>query len=128
MKIVTIHNLEESTEQEVFDFVAHHLLTQNEKAMDVSGNCLYKLKLDNKTLKCAAGCLIPDEDYQKFIEEDSWLSVIEKLSVTEKYKELILDLQHLHDNCDVTEWKMQLDELIRLKYPNLNSDILSQFN
>ena len=58
---VTIHNLENSTEQEVFNTVGNHLLTQREQAISASGSCVY---LSCNGLKCAVGCLIPLEDYK----------------------------------------------------------------
>lgn len=46
--------------QELFDYVATHLLTQKGKAKS-NGVCVY---LDPKSgRKCAAGCLIPDDLY-----------------------------------------------------------------
>ncbi len=46
------------TKQEIFDKVATHLLTQNEKALNSVGGCVYRT---DKGLKCAVGCLIPVE-------------------------------------------------------------------
>ena len=43
--------------QEVFDKVAIHLLTQNAKALNSGGLCVYKTP---NGLRCAVGCLIPD--------------------------------------------------------------------
>jgi hypothetical protein len=48
------------TKQEIFDKVAAHLLTQRRQSVnDCSGACVYR---SPEGLKCAAGCLIPDDD------------------------------------------------------------------
>jgi len=53
------------TDQEVFDRVARHLLTQGERAYDnVRGVCMYR----KGCLKCAIGCLIPDDKYSTELE------------------------------------------------------------
>lgn len=55
------------TRQETFNIVARHLLTQNAKSYDVivGGVCMYR---DSNGLKCAAGCLIPDDRYDPSFE------------------------------------------------------------
>lgn len=53
------------SEQEVFDAVVHHLLTQQAKAADDDGACLYR---GPKGRTCAVGCLILDEDYSGAME------------------------------------------------------------
>lgn len=50
--------------QEVFNKVVRHLLTQKQKAR-VGTTCMYKTP---EGLKCAVGCLIPDELYSQDIE------------------------------------------------------------
>lgn len=60
MKTITIDNLAESTTEEVFEYIRNHLLTQNRISADIDGACVYK---NEQGLKCAAGCLIPDEKY-----------------------------------------------------------------
>lgn len=50
--------------QEIFDKVVNHLREQGEPAIDSYGRCQYRMKSEtDKTLMCAAGCLISDEDY-----------------------------------------------------------------
>lgn len=52
--------------QDIFDTVANHLLTQGKQAKtQISGSCVYRDEDDNK---CAVGCLILDEDYDKAME------------------------------------------------------------
>jgi hypothetical protein len=52
------------TQQEIFDKVARHLLTQKKRAT-VSGHCRYRTP---DGCKCAIGCLISDEDYDPEFE------------------------------------------------------------
>ena len=57
--------------QEIFDKVAKHLLTQNERAVNASGRCKYRIN----GLKCAAGILISDSDYLPEMEENIALTL-----------------------------------------------------
>lgn len=53
------------TDQEIFDTVARHLLKQGRPASKRDGACFYRT---DDGLKCAAGVLIPDEDYSPWME------------------------------------------------------------
>ena len=110
-----------ATAQEVFDFVAHHLLTQNEKS--VSGRiCGYK---SYETLKCAAGCLISDENYAKSFEGDTWDIVSKKLGMVNECS-LVRDLQVLHDRTPVKKWKNELIDLAN--FQGLSTVVMESFN
>lgn len=110
-----------ATSQEVFDFVAHHLLTQNEKSM--RGNlCKYK---SQRTLKCAAGCLISEDNYDTGFEGLGWNEVSDKLGMFNHWG-LVVDLQGLHDLTSLENWKAELHKLAD-RY-DLNSNVLEQFN
>lgn len=64
-----------SDQQKVFDIVKAHLLTQGERAYNPELQiCMYRLKKtdaegNEKTLKCAAGCLIVDHAYSPGLEQ-----------------------------------------------------------
>jgi hypothetical protein len=102
------------TNQEIFDIVAKHLLTQNEKSIRKNSNtrtqgvCAYR---GDNGCKCAAGVLIPDEHYLKDMEGHSWFRLISKDLVPSEFQHLIRALQSLHDNCDVSDWKKELKDL-----------------
>lgn len=51
--------------QQIFDTVAAHLLTQNERAVGDTGLCMYRVSKGGGgvVLRCAIGSLIPDEMY-----------------------------------------------------------------
>jgi hypothetical protein len=92
------------TEQEVFDLVAKHLLTQNKRSDNVIG-CCYRSR---NGLKCAAGCLIPDESYNKSMETYGWPDLVKRQLVSAKHETLISRLQVIHDRAAVSEWKQKL--------------------
>ncbi len=105
--------------QEVFNKVATHLLTQNEKARTQTGwgdfRCSYKA--DNG-LKCAIGCLIPDDLYDKKIEGNSILYNPLLISILRNAIDLYIDddinflenLQTIHDQMSIKSWAEQLNQ------------------
>lgn len=118
---VTLANLEQATAQDVFTQVATHLLTQNAKSYDQKGNCLYR-GLNNT--KCAAGCLIGDNEYTPEMDCSSpavsygynvphgttWPSLIKRgLISTTVHRDLIISLQSIHDTSNIDDWKWQLE-------------------
>lgn len=92
------------TAQEVFDKVYNHLMTQMKRCTD-GFNCLYRGK---DGLKCAAGCLIPDEYYKEEMEENGWVQLVAKEMVPSDHERLISDLQCVHDRAIIDEWKEYL--------------------
>lgn len=124
MKRITIHNLATSTAQEVFDFIATHLLKQNAKSKQLFSSfneekpiCQYRTETGNKkkVLKCAAGILIPRRDYDSCYEGlgwSNWLDANSPLIKGERYHDnLITQLQYIHDNVRVHEWREELRNL-----------------
>lgn len=108
------------TPQELFLKIANHLLTQNEKAKG-KYNCKYKIcNEDGKILRCAAGCLIPDEDYNPLFEGNAIGFIKTEDPVTEyftnRYSDeqltVIRKLQLIHDGYNVSNWK----NLIKTEY------------
>lgn len=102
------------TNQEVFDKVATHLLTQNKKSIDEeeTGNaCKYR---GPNGLKCAAGILIPDDVYAPCMENvviATLLREIPELAHLLPFASLLFDLQQIHDWEEVKNWKTKLQEL-----------------
>lgn len=64
------------TLQDIFDKSAVHLLTQNQRAKK-HGTCAYR---GDEGLKCAVGCLIPDEHYDSVIEGCGMGGVIDPIT------------------------------------------------
>lgn len=108
MKTITINNLAESTTEEVFEYIRHHLLTQMQQSKNDKGACFYK---NEQGLKCAAGCLIPDDMYNSNFEYKSWGSLVRQKSVPEDHIGLIQRMQYMHDETPVSNWKLELDKL-----------------
>src|SRR4051812_610560 len=101
------------TDQEIFDKVATHLLTQNAKSLLLEPgqpiSCLYR---GREGKKCAIGCLIPDELYTPYIEGKRIFTLpmeIRKVleegaTSTSSRIELLGELQDVHDAWNVVEW------------------------
>lgn len=100
--MITLKTLEQATEQEVFDQVANHLLTQNKKFENFDGICMYR---GLNGLKCAAGCLIGDDEYNPEFENTTWYILVQLGKVPRKHLDLIDELQILHDSTDCHKWK-----------------------
>lgn len=103
------------TKQNIFDFVVQQLRKQGKPSFDPSkvvkssnqiyqnNGCLYrKYEADGTILKCAAGHLIPDNEYSLNIENTSIFDglnsrTFQKISGTWLRSNLIADLQLIHD-------------------------------
>lgn len=119
-------------QQEIFNKVASHLITQGvqatRKRIDEYSSCAYRG--DNGTM-CAAGCLIPDEEYNPRFEGASWDLVKDRIpslaSLPLMHHELISSLQGVHDNDNswytIDRLKARLS-FVASKY-GLSSDILN---
>lgn len=100
------------TNQEVFNKVAKHLLTQNKKSQDIEQQCLYRGPYG---LKCAIGFLIPDELYDPKYETNGVFGLKEmgfdfNIINIDWYQssELLGALQRVHDCTFPSTWKNEL--------------------
>ncbi len=123
------------TPQEIFTKVVTHLRKQGQQALRQSyGTCMYRLG----DLKCAAGCLIADEHYDRRIENHSVPFRSEDEAMLDEYQQvlrnallssgvafkdfrLVSRLQGIHDGSSDTEfwetnWKI-LSEEYNLEMP-----------
>lgn len=108
--MITLATLPQATAQQVFDQVATHLLTQKQKAQTITERdgkvCCYRT---SDGLKCAAGCLISDEEYHQFVGSNinfkPWYIVSGIVNVQGVHDRLINDLQNCHDGVEETSWK-----------------------
>jgi hypothetical protein len=114
-----LFNLSE-TAQEVYDIVATHLLKQNKRSITHRGTCAYR-GIDG--LKCAAGCLIPEEIYKSDFEGVTWTSLIHSHDFPQDHRKLIENLQHIHDSFSVDRWHSALIDLAQMY--SLNTDVLN---
>jgi len=109
------------TMQEIFTKVAKHLLGQNEKA-EVPAGCRYRMKIGKRTLRCAIGCLIPDEIYDRKMEGAGIGTLLAFPGMEElfgigpggkndqkKMHVFLYDLQEVHDEAPISQWKKELE-------------------
>jgi hypothetical protein len=103
------------TDQQVFDTVVKHLLTQNKRSADHT-ICLYRGPHGSK---CAIGCLIPDELYQPWMELTQLIEIVVEVPAIEQYTgsnyELLSNLQCIHDCVSVKGWRESLVKLAKKK-------------
>lgn len=101
------------TPQELYDTVVLHLRKQNCKA-EKNDTCQYRQKSGDIILKCAVGCLIPDEEYSTLFEgrtisgllDESFLpfpKTLKKLLID--HIDLLIDLQLTHDEFPIYQWE-----------------------
>lgn len=125
------------TDQEVFDKVARHLLTQGCKSIS-GGNCAYR---GEGRTKCAIGCLIEDNLYDPDFEgvavnsftpkEEHFLykRVLALRSVltgnVTNNLTLLSSLQRVHDQTPTCDWKYGLRNVANQL--SLNSSVLDEF-
>jgi hypothetical protein len=104
------------SKQTLFNKVVRHLLTQKDQSTS-GGNCCYR---SPDGLKCAAGCLLPDDfDFERY-NRDRWSSLVEQKLVSGLNYKLICDLQEIHDSKRIVAWPSYLAALARthkLKIP-----------
>ena len=108
------------TKQETFDTVARHLLTQRRVALNDQGTCAYR-GVDET--KCAAGVLIPDEEYLpdfeckavaiagNFADAPRPTDVGRVIQRLGHDLTLVRSLQKIHDSLRVCEWGAALRAL-----------------
>jgi len=110
----TLETLDKFTVQQVFNFVAEHLIKQGqpsllEKNNICFNNCAYRsLNSEGNKISCAVGCLISDANYDESIENTPVASVLEQpvyrdIDISDYMMELLTDLQDIHDT-NVNSW------------------------
>ena len=120
---VTIHNLNEATGQDVFDTISIHLLTQKKRSMRYSKNtCAYR---SEEGLLCAAGCLIPLEDYSEKYECRAWEELVEYGFLPGNHQDLIAIFQMIHDSSHPRGWHIRIEQLAEDEKFIISSEIQS---
>lgn len=106
------------TEEQLFDYIADHLLAQRKRSINIEKHdtfsnefCAYR---GNDGLSCAAGCLIPDDLYEEKMEHQNWDDITCDFPLLQpKNKKLdiiIKNMQHLHDTMPVEKWEEKIKE------------------
>lgn len=106
-----------NTLQEIFNIVSKHLLNQRQKSI-LNSFCAYR---GENGLKCAAGILIPDDEYKPEFEQNRWHVLVSENLVQNKFSQEIAELQEIHDYAPkndpeqcVIQWKVKLVEFAKL--------------
>ena len=119
--MITLKTLPSATAQEVFDQVARHLLTQNAKSyLEEEDLCAYR----HAGLKCAAGCLIGDDEYRAAWEGRPWIALAREGQAPATHMDLIQNLQRVHDTRPMWCWPQEL-RAVAAKF-GLSSTVLEE--
>lgn len=108
--MITLKTLSAATAQQVFDQVVTHLLTQMKKSKDELSLTNWGCRYRYGDLKCAAGCLIGDDEYKPTFEGQGWTYLEGIRVVPSDHRGLIKDLQLIHDQRPPYDWKKALRE------------------
>jgi hypothetical protein len=107
---ITLATLASATEQEVFDQVVNHLMTQMKPSANLTlegnpGSCAYR---NDDGLSCAAGCLMDDvealEVKKASYNNAAWTAIVGNKLAPETHWELITQLQKIHDQMSPDRW------------------------
>ena len=102
--------------QAQFDTIAEHLLTQNRKSLDRSGECVYR---GPNGARCAIGAIIPPEAYKPNMEGENVLTLLEQdlrplLALSDADSktttDFYIDMQNIHDANEPEDWPKLLAE------------------
>lgn len=101
MKEITLLNIDEFTDEEVVDYVREFLIKQGEPSY-YKTRCCYKIDIEDKILKCAVGCLLPEEYYDSNMESkvfnDAFVEVFfSNTPISDEKLKLLKKLQKIHD-------------------------------
>ena len=102
--MITLETLPQATAQEVFDQITQHLLHLGKKALSFAGSYRYRTENSEGVLKCAAGCLIADDEYNRMFEYVAWNDLVNDGKVPSDHCQLIRDFQILHDGVIPEAW------------------------
>ncbi|MCI0563961.1 MAG: hypothetical protein MN733_36260 [Nitrososphaera sp.] len=105
---ITLKTLSSATTQEVFGHVASHLLRQNRQSLSPKLEYSYR---GVGWLKCSAGCLMDDSEYDPSWERKTWNALIETGVVPAQHCDLIRELQLVHDRRSPDSWRESLEQV-----------------
>ena len=114
------------TKQETFDTVVAHLRQQNEKSVGPVTIPTGEVKQGMNRyrglggLKCAVGCLIPDDEYRQYFEDMDLDNIIHECKSLKRHdRSLLKRLSTVHDWFPVERWEIRLGSVAskyNLKY------------
>jgi len=93
--------------QEVYDKVKAHLLSQGRKSLNANGQCAYR---GENGAMCAVGVLIPDSMYSRSMEGAACNAVelrdvLDNLGIN---REFARRLQQIHDDVYLSNWHNEI--------------------
>ncbi len=100
------------TTQEAFETMVRHLRKQGKKSRNAMGACLYR---GPNGLRCAVGCLIPDDQYTRSIEgKPADFAARDVPALSDIGPALLCEMQSVHDDLAVSEWEECFEELAQV--------------
>lgn len=102
------------TRIEIVELVTKHLLAQGKRSKEAGTlKCLYR---GPHGLRCAIGCLIPDELYKDWFDDQGYvdLTIAAAAGIGGEDLDLARRLQTIHDEVDVEQWPAKLEEVRQL--------------
>ena len=121
-------------QQEIFDKVATHLIAQGKQSLGArpvfigDAGCAYR---GADGTMCAAGCLIPDDEYRPEFETIPWVGIAKDVpsfaNAPFEVHNLIDSLQLVHDDENYWETPETLKDALRVvaNLYDLSSDVLN---
>ncbi|MCI0558902.1 MAG: hypothetical protein MN733_10435 [Nitrososphaera sp.] len=106
--MITLKTLSSATPQQIFNQVASHLLRQNRQSLSPRLEYSYR---GVGWLKCSAGCLMADSEYDPSWERKTWNYLIELGVVSTQHSDLIRALQLVHDSRSPDRWRESLEQV-----------------
>lgn len=111
--MITLKTLPQASAQEVFDQITQHLLRQGKAAISSTGACRYRVEAQGEVLKCAAGCLIADDEYNRLFENVAWDDLADRNKVPSHHVALVQQLQRIHDRESFGTWTYYFHKIAR---------------
>lgn len=96
------------TKQQTFDTVVSHLRKQGKRALSDYGKCAYR---GRDGTMCAAGCLIPDDKYERSFEGASVFGIANLFTELGHDLALISELQSIHDGEFPRDWEDHFEDV-----------------
>lgn len=122
--MITIHNINEHTLQEVYDQIALHLLTQGKQCIN-NGLCRFRNLSEESA--CSLGHLIPLSEYTEDLELSVFGDILLDFGIvlSDDLVRLLEMLRVLHDDYQPSEWPILLHDIAEKM--NLSSEVVSCF-
>lgn len=98
-------HLNKMSYKRIYKKVRAHLLSQNMQSKFPEGPCAYKYN----DLKCAVGCLIPDELYDAKMERTGIAYIVSDVKLPTFRSKFLGDLQAIHDGRGPANWEYYLN-------------------